>query len=100
MGDVIKINKYKPNNKQDTKDSDLAMFSVLWFCEHFGDLFSDLDEEVRYALVISTYRFMVDAETTGDVEISSEGFSIDTKSSKELQAKIKDAVDWKNTHLN
>jgi len=100
MGDLIKIRDYKPTNKQDTKESDLAMFSVLWFSQHFGELFTDLDNEVKYALVISTYRFMVDAETTKDVEINSEGFSITNEASQDLQARIKDAVNWKPTHLN
>jgi hypothetical protein len=100
MADIIKIDKYKPINKQDTKESDLAMFSVLWFTEHFGELLSGLDEEIRYALVISTYRFMVDAEKTGEAEITSEGFSITTEASIDLQDRIKGAVDWKKTHLN
>jgi len=100
MADIIKIDKYKPINKQDTKESDLAMFSVLWFTEHFGELLSGLDDEVRYALVISTYRFMMDAESTGEVEITSEGFSIATEASIDLQNRIKSAVDWKKTHLN
>ena len=100
MADIIKIKNYKPTNKQDTKESDLAMFSVLWFSKHFGELLSDLDEEVRYALVISVYRFMVDAEIGGDVDITEEGFEIDNEASKDLQARIKGAVDWKKTHLN
>jgi len=99
MGDIVKIKDYKPANKQDTKESDLAMFSVLWFSQHFGELFTDLDDEVKYALVISTYRFMVDAETTEDVEINSEGFSITNEASKDLKNRIKGAVDWKH-HLN
>ena len=100
MGDIIQINKFKPEASKDSKESDVAMFSVLWFTEHFGELFEDLELEVRYALIISTYRFMVDAESNGDVEITEEGCSIDNETSKELQNKIKSAVDYTTEKLN
>jgi hypothetical protein len=100
MGDLIDLKKYKPLNKRDGIESDIAMFSVLWFVEHFGELLSGLDVEVRYALVISTYRFMLDCEKNGDVTINKEGFSIDNEASKQLQHKIKNAVDFIPEKLN
>ena len=38
------------------------MFAVLYFSEHFAKLYSDVDIEVRYALVISIYRYMADKD--------------------------------------
>ena len=100
MGEVVDIKKFKPLNKKDSMESDLAMFAVLWFSEHFSELFSNLDIEVRYALVISTYRFMLDCEKTGDVTISKEGFSIDSEASEQLKERINQAVDFTPEKLN
>ena len=70
MGEVINIQDILPLAKKESKESDLAMFAILYFSENFAELYSDVDIEVRYALVISIYRYMVDAEKNGAVEIN------------------------------
>ena len=100
MADIINIKNYKPENKKDSKESDLAMFAILWFQEHFDELLSDLDLEVKYALVISAYRFMIDAEASEEVEIGDEGFSISQEASQLLKNKIQGAIDFQPKRLN
>ena len=93
MGEVINIKDFVPMVGKNSKESDLAMLSVLYFIENFAELHSEVEIEVRYALIISIYRYMVAAERAGEVEINEEGFSIDSKTSQDLRSKIKRAVD-------
>ena len=99
MGEVINIQDILPSEKKESKESDLAMFAVLYFSENFAELYSDVDIEVRYALVISIYRYMVDAEKEGAVEINEEGFSIAPEASEDLCKQIKRVVDFGEAHL-
>ena len=99
MGEVINIQDILPLAKKESKESDLAMFAVLYFSENFAELYSDVDIEVRYALVISIYRYMVDAEKEGAVEINGEGFSIAPEASEDLRKKIARVVDFGEAHL-
>ena len=99
MGEVINIQDILPSEKIESKESDLAMFAVLYFSENFAELYSDVDIEVRYALVISIYRYMVEAEKEGAVEISKEGFSIASEAGKDLRKKIERVVDVGEAHL-
>ena len=92
MGEVINIEEYPLLSKKDSKESDIAMFTILYFNEHFSELYSDLEIEIQYALIISMYRYMVDAEKAGDVEISEDGFSIALEASKILNNKLKAVV--------
>jgi len=100
MGEVIDIKDFKPLAKKDSKESDLAMFSILYFTEHFGELLAHLEDEVRYALIISVYRFMLDAESNKAVDITKEGFSIDNEASEELREKVFGAVDFDKEKLH
>lgn len=99
MGEVINIQDILPLAKKESKESDLAMFAILYFSENFAELYSDVDIEVRYALVISIYRYMVDAEKNGAVEINHEGFSIAPEASEDLHKKIERVVDFGEAHL-
>ena len=99
MGEVINLKDILPLAKKESKESDLAMFAILYFCEHFAKLYSDVDIEVRYALVISIYRYMADAEKEGAVEINEEGFSISPEASEDLHEKIKKVIDFGEAHL-
>ena len=99
MGEVINLKDILPLAKKESKESDLAMFAVLYFSEHFAKLYSDVDIEVRYALVISIYRYMADAEKEGAVEINADGFSISFEASEDLQKKIKKVIDFGEAHL-
>ena len=99
MGEVINIQDILPLAKKESKESDLAMFAVLYFSEYFAKLYSDVDIEVRYALVISIYRYMADAEKEGAVEINEEGFSISPEASEDLHEKIKKVIDFGEAHL-
>ena len=62
MGEVINLKDILPLAKKESKESDLVMFAVLYFSEYFAKLYSDVDIEVRYALVISIYRYMADKD--------------------------------------
>ena len=99
MGEVINLKDILPLAKKESKESDLAMFAVLYFSENFAELYSDVDIEVRYALVISIYRYMADAEKEGAVEINEEGFSISHEASEDLHEKIKKVIDFGEAHL-
>ena len=99
MGEVINIKNILPLAKKDSKETELAMFSVLYFSEHFAEIYSELEIDVRYALVISIYRYMVDAEKDGAVEINAEGFSISPEASEDLHKKIKNVIDFGEAHL-
>ena len=99
MGDIIEYKKHhlhKIDTSPDAKNSDLAMFAILFFQKHFTEELKDIDLEVKYALVISVYRFMVEAEKNGDVEITKDGFEVNNEASLELQERIRNAVDEKS----
>ena len=99
MGEVINIQDILPSVKKESKEGDLALFAVLYFSENFAELYSDVDIKVRFTLVISIYRYMVDAEKEGAVQIIEEGFSITPEASEDLRKKIARVVDFGEAHL-
>ena len=103
MGKIIEFKNLKKNTEtrkkyssQEDLENDLAMFSVLYFQEHFGKELKTINEEVKHALIISIYRFMVEAEKYGEVELLEEGLSIEEQASEELQRKIRNNVEEKS----
>ena len=75
--------------KDDNKLNDISMFAIIYFQEHFEKDLSHLDAEIRYALIISVYRYIVEAEKAGKVIIDNEGFSIEQEASDDLREKLK-----------
>ena len=75
--------------KDDNKLNDISMFAIIYFQEHFEKDLSHLDAEIRYALIISVYRYIVEAEKAGEVIIDNEGFSIEQEASDDLREKLK-----------
>ena len=99
MSKIINLNQYKSSLEDDNKLSDISMFAIMYFQEHFEKDLSHLDAEIRYALIISVYRYIVEAEKAGEVIIDHEGFSIEQEASADLRRKIKEAINFDDISL-
>ena len=100
MSKIINLNQYKSSLKDDNKFSDISMFAIMYFQEHFEKDLSHLDSEIKYALIISVYRYIVEAEKAGEVIIDHEGFSIEQEASDDLRRKIKEAINFDDISLH
>jgi len=91
MGKIIDLKGYK-DKALTSKVDQLALFSVFFFNEEYGEQVKDLDLEVKYALVIMTYKFLSAAREDGTVIINKKGFSIETEVKTELKTCIESAI--------
>ena len=76
----------------DFKEYNLSVFSIRFFKQNFARLLDESDDELRYALIIAIYRYMVEAEKDGNIKMKGENFSISMKSDKALMEKVETAV--------
>jgi hypothetical protein len=91
MGNVIDIKSRVPLVLRE-EGVDLALLSVFYFTDEFSKLAKDLEEEVRHALVLMVYRYLVDAETHGDLELNEKGFTLTTDAGDRLKNLVKEAI--------
>ena len=82
------------DNKQEMPNSfdKLDLFSVFYFHEEYGDLVSELETEVKYALVLMTYKFLFAARKAGDLKLNEKGFSIEAGARDDLRDCIINAI--------
>ena len=99
MGKIIDLNGYK-NKTVTNKVDQLALFSVFFFNEEYGEQVEALDIEVKYALMIMTYKFLSDAQKDGTLMLNKKGFSIDTEVKTELKDCIETAIKAQAKFLN
>ena len=76
----------------DFKEYNLSVFSIRFFKQNFARLLDESDDELRYALIIAIYRYMVEAEKDGNIKMKGENFSISMQSDKALMDKVEKAV--------
>ena len=76
----------------DFKEYNLSVFSIRFFKQNFARLLDESDDELRYALIIAIYRYMVEAEKDGNIKMKGENFSISTYSDKALMDKVETAI--------
>jgi len=91
MGDVIDIQTRIPRVNEE-KGVDLALLSVFYFTDEFSAIAVELEEEVRYALVIMVYRYLKDAQEHGDLELNDRGFTLATDAAERLKALVEEAI--------
>ena len=84
----------------DFKEYNLSVFSIRFFKQNFARLLDESDDELRYALIIAIYRYMVEAEKDGNIKMKGENFSISMQSDKALMKKIETAVAFGNSNPN
>jgi len=99
VGKIIDLKSYKETISSSPIDQ-LALLSVFYFKDEYGEEVKDLEDEVRYALAIMVYKFLKSAEDEGKLVINKKGFMIDTEMKKELSHSIKAALDSQNITLN
>ena len=76
----------------DFKEYNLSVFSIRFFKQNFARLLDESDDELRYALIIAIYRYMVEAEKDGNIKMKGENFSISMQSDKALMDKVETAI--------
>ena len=76
----------------DFKEYNLSIFSIRFFKQNFARLLDESDDELRYALIIAIYRYMVEAEKDGNIKMKGENFSISMQSDKALMDKVETAA--------
>ena len=76
----------------DFKEYNLSVFSIRFFKQNFARLVDESDDELRYALIIAIYRYMVEAEKDGNIKMKDENFSISMQSDKALMDKVETAI--------
>ena len=76
----------------DFKEYNLSVFSIRFFKQNFARLLDESDDELRYALIIAIYRYMVEAEKDGNIKMKGDNFSISMHSDKVLMKKIETAI--------
>jgi hypothetical protein len=91
MGDVIDIQTRTPRVKQE-EGVDLALLSVFYFTDEFSALAVELEEEVRHALVIMVYRYLLDSQAHGDLELNERGFTLATDAAERLKGLVEEAI--------
>ena len=84
----------------DFKEYNLSVFSIRFFKQNFARLLDESDDELRYALIIAIYRYMVEAEKDGNIKVKGENFSISMQSDKALMKKIETAIAFGNSNPN
>ena len=84
----------------DFKEYNLSVFSIRFFKQNFARLVDESDDELRYALIIAIYRYMVEAEKDGNIKVKGENFSISMQSDKALMKKIETAIAFGNSNPN
>ena len=84
----------------DFKEYNLSVFSIRFFKQNFSKLLDESDDELRYALIIAIYRYMVEAEKDGYIKMKGENFSISMQSDKALMKKIETAIAFGNSNPN
>ena len=84
----------------DFKEYNLSVFSIRFFKQNFARLLDESDDELRYALIIAIYRYMVEAEKDGNIKVKGENFSISMQSDKALMKKIETAIASGNSNPN
>ena len=84
----------------DFKEYNLSVFSIRFFKQNFARLVDESDDELRYALIIAIYRYMVEAEKDGNIKVKGENFSISMQSDKALMKKIETAIAFGNSKPN
>ena len=84
----------------DFKEYNLSVFSIRFFKQNFARLLDESDDELRYALIIAIYRYMVEAEKDGNIKMKGENFSISMQSDKALMKKIETAIAFGNSNPN
>ena len=84
----------------DFKEYNLSVFSIRFFKQNFARLLDESDDELRYALIIAIYRYMVEAEKDGNIKVKGENFSISMQSNKALMKKIETAIAFGNSNPN
>ena len=84
----------------DFKEYNLSVFSIRFFKQNFARLLDESDDELRYALIIAIYRYMVEAEKNGNIKMKGENFSISMQSDKALMKKIETAIAFGNSNPN
>ena len=78
----------------DFKEYNLSVFSIRFFKQNFARLLDESDDELRYALIIAIYRYMVEAEKDGNIKMKGENFSISMRSDKVLIDKVETAISF------
>ena len=76
----------------DFKEYNLSVFSIRFFKQNFARLLDESDDELRYALIIAIYRYMVEDEKDGSIKMKGENFSISMQSDKALMDKVETAI--------
>jgi hypothetical protein len=84
----------------DFKEYNLSVFSIRFFKQNFARILDESDDELRYALIIAIYRYMVEAEKDGNIKVKGENFSISMQSDKALMKKIETAIAFGNSNPN
>ena len=84
----------------DFKEYNLSVFSIRFFKQNFARLLDESDDELRYALIIAIYRYMVEAEKDRNMKVKGENFSISMQSDKALMKKIETAIAFGNSNPN
>ena len=84
----------------DFKEYNLSVFSIRFFKQNFARLLDESDDELRYALIIAIYRYMVEAEKDGNIKVKGENFSISMQSDKALMDKVETAIAFGNSNPN
>jgi len=99
--DIIDIRSKKPSMKdKEEQVINLALLSVFYFTDKFESKVSHLHEEIRYALCIMVYQYLVDAKKHNDLEFTKDGFALATEAANDLERKIDEAVKTKSITLN
>ena len=99
MGKIIDLKGYKDKALANRVDR-LALLSVFYFKDEYGEEVKDLEEEVKYALVIMTYKFLSAAHKDGTVIINKKGFSIEAEVKEELKLCIESAIKVQSVTMN
>ena len=99
MAKIIDLESYKINKTSSNIDR-LALLSVFFFKDQYGEELIGLEDEVRYALAIMVYKSLKSYENDGRLVINDKGFLLDTDAKKELKNSIQSAIETQNTTIN
>ena len=99
MAKIIDLESYKINKSSSNIDR-LALLSVFFFKDQYGEELIGLEDEVRYALAIMVYKSLKSYENDGRLVINDKGFLLDTEAKTELRNSIQSAIETQNTTMN
>ena len=91
MNNVIDLHNYRKTEPNQPFDK-LDLFSIFYFNDEYGEMVSDLETEVKYALLLMTYKYLCAARTAGDLIINAKGFSMDSGVREGLKECILSAI--------